>query len=175
MTTSNVTIKFTRDEFHENPVTGEEWPGLNFYYGHRRYDLGGFKLNVAEEFDEVMDDAHADGDWVFKMYMYDHSGCTVSLNEFSCQWDSGMVGFVIISAKDYPSEEDARKYAESFTSTLDSWLQNDIWMFGIEDADGEPIDTCGGFIGDDIQTNGMLEYIPEEYRELAIAEWENRE
>jgi hypothetical protein len=107
--------------------------------------------------------------------MYDHSGCTVSLNPFSCQWDSGIVGFVIISSGAYTYTYDsARKYAEGFVADLDTWLQGEIWGYIIEDGKEDIVDSCGGFFGDDIRTNGMLEYIDEEYHALAIEEWEVR-
>ena len=32
-----------------------------------------------------------------KVYGYSHSGLTISLNEFSCHFDSGILGFVIIT------------------------------------------------------------------------------
>ena len=34
---------------------------------------------------------------ILPLYLYDHSGITIATTPFSCRWDSGQVGFIIIS------------------------------------------------------------------------------
>ena len=35
------------------------------------------------------------------LYLYDHSGLTLATTPFSCPWDSGQVGWVLIERKDF--------------------------------------------------------------------------
>jgi hypothetical protein len=36
---------------------------------------------------------------ILPLYLYDHSGITISTSPFSCRWDSGQIGFVIATRK----------------------------------------------------------------------------
>lgn len=36
---------------------------------------------------------------ILPIYLYDHSGITISTSPFSCKWDSGQIGFVFITPK----------------------------------------------------------------------------
>ena len=39
------------------------------------------------------------------------------------------------------------------------YLQGNCWQYCITDEDGNVVDSCSGFIGDDLEKNGMLNYI----------------
>lgn len=171
MTATATTIRFFQDEDHENPITECDWDGMDFYYGHRNYDLGGTRFHSKDEMDAILEDR--EGDHVFPVYMYDHSGCTVSLSPFNDPWDSGIVGFIIVDASKH-EYDDAHHYASGMVADLDTWLHGDIWSYVIEDGEEDIIDCCGGFFGDDIKTNGMLEHIDEDLHDMAIAAWEDR-
>lgn len=39
------------------------------------------------------------------------------------------------------------------------YLAGNCWQYCITDEDGNVVDSCSGFIGDDLEKNGMLNYI----------------
>ena len=59
---------------------------------------------------------------------------------------------------------------EGEVETFNQYLNNDVYGFTIEDEDGNVIDSCGGFYGDDFVNNGMIEHIDSD--ELGMSETE---
>ena len=45
---------------------------------------------------------------ILPLYLYDHSGITISTGMFSCPWDSGQIGFIYVS-KQKVRDEFSRK------------------------------------------------------------------
>lgn len=114
---------------------------------------------------------------ILPIYLYDHSGLTVSHGSFSCQWDSGQVGWHYMTKKameSFPSKKDAEKFLEARLEEWDHVLQGNVWYFDITDEEGDSVESCGGFIGDDLEDMGMLEHIPEELHDAAREAWEER-
>lgn len=107
---------------------------------------------------------------VLPLYLYDHSGITMATTPFSCQWDSGQVGFIYITYENLhkelmvtdplpdwkPNDEQTEKalaMLKGEVSTYDDYLTGNVWRYTIHKlVDGEPDETtsqsCGGFIGD---------------------------
>jgi hypothetical protein len=59
--------------------------------------------------------------------------------------------------------------------TFNAWAWGDIYSFEVlelkkceccENIDEEHVDSCGGFYGDNFETNGMKDYIPEELHKV---------
>ena len=115
------------------------------------------------------------------LYLYDHSGITISLNDFKDPWDSGVVGIIYMdkttTLKEFPnSNEDnwyviAEQHLEDEVTEYDQWITGDVYAFSLDKLvkcphcnheEEEFVDSCGGFIGSDITTNGMMEYFPED-------------
>lgn len=126
------------------------------------------------------------------IYLYDHSGITISTDPFNDPWDSGVVGIVYITKQtayenlvnvDEISWYDlASQQIETEVDIYDQWLTGDIYGFSLEKlvecsccnhVATEVIDVMGGFYGSDIHTNGMLEYLPKEVIEYFKEEEEN--
>jgi hypothetical protein len=111
------------------------------------------------------------------LYLYNHSGITISTSPFSCPWDSGQVGFIYVTKEEVKSEYGVKRitrklvekiegYLEGEVETYDQYLRNDIYGFQIIE-DGEEIDSCYGFYGSNVEENGMLENIDPKHHELA--------
>ena len=118
---------------------------------------------------------------VLKLYLYDHSGISLSTSPFSCPWDSSQVGYIYVSKetayKEYGIKRITKEwkdkillYLEGEVETFNQYLNNDVYGFTIEDEDGNVIDSCGGFYGDDFVNNGMIEHIDSD--ELGMSETE---
>lgn len=92
------------------------------------------------------------------LYLYDHSGITMSVNPFHCPWDSGQVGFIYCSRKEAKEEfgddfEDrAIKLMKSEVEEYDHFLTGQIYGYMIEPTEHnttiECDDSCWGFYGD---------------------------
>jgi hypothetical protein len=94
------------------------------------------------------------------LYLYDHSGITISTGRFSCPWDSGQVGFVYMSAEyakkewiNITDEKALREKAEEImrceVRIYDDYLTGSVYGYNTTDWDGNDIGSCWGFFGYD--------------------------
>lgn len=87
---------------------------------------------------------------MFPLYAYIHSGVALSMGDFSCPWDSGRIGFVLVDSSmigEYGPEETARLFVEAWNRCL----SGEVYGYVISrdgEADGEEIESCWGFYGD---------------------------
>lgn len=113
---------------------------------------------------------------VLPLFLYDHSGITMSTGKFSCPWDSGQVGWIYVSHdeikdnwsvksvtdqvdyKDGQPTKSALERAEDLlkgeVETYDQYLTGQVYGYIIETPDEENADSCWGFFG--------LDYVREE-------------
>ena len=129
-------IKIEYDECGESP---REWDNICvFHVAHKSYGFGDENYNDAFSIKEAFDEAKSNGDIVLPLYMYDHSGITISLAPFSCPWDSGQVGFVQVPREKMLEEfgkkiftaalkKKAFTVAESEVKTMDSYLRGEVY------------------------------------------------
>lgn len=148
---------------------------------------------------------------VMPIWLYDHSGITISTGErvypYNDQWDSGQVGFAALTKQKtmeelreivrdpsgnpvriYTGEKTWRYDTVPFTEetwqkgatdaikaeveTYDQYLTGDVWWYKIYSTaiptkgsvsdnldDWDEEDSCGGFYGDDMLENGMLDEV----------------
>ena len=154
---------------------------------HRRYDLGDshnynsgdygswseVKKAIERDYRRNKDEVAV----ILPLFLYDHSGITISTKAFSCPWDSGQVGFIVVGKEKLRKEYNVKKITEKIkekakevllgeVDVYDSYITGEVYGFKLEDLDGELIDGCYGFYGQDgLKT--IVEYLPEEYKELA--------
>ena len=89
-----------------------------------------------------MEDWHATH-YVYNLYAYIHSGITLSLSEFSCVWDSGQIGYVIVTKdeNDIPFPE---KCAEGLVESWNQYLSGQVYSYKGEDNEGNLQDSLHG-------------------------------
>lgn len=89
------------DEHPDDPFKIDAYI-TTFVLSHKRYNLGnktsidfstitsweGVKAAIKREFKDAL--------CITPVYMYDHSGISLSNTPFSCPWDSGQVGYALI-------------------------------------------------------------------------------
>ncbi len=117
---------------------------------------------------------------ILPLYLYDHSGITMSTGQFACQWDSGQVGWIVCDRKTIDADfggnmELAGEALEAEVKTFDQYLTGDVYGFVVEERDEEDdewevTDSCHGFYGSDVHTNGMADHLDAELVEDAIFE-----
>ena len=102
------------------------------------------------------------------LYLYDHSGITMSTGPFSCPWDSGQVGYIYISIQDIKKEyswkvltKEHRRLIEdvlqSEVRVYDYFIRGDVFGYKILDPDGEERDSCWGFYSSNHEKSGLLD------------------
>ncbi len=164
-------------KYDENPESPREWDNICvFHVAHRNYGFGDENYNDSESIHEAQRVAIRAGDIVLPLYMYEHSGITISLSPFSCRWDSGQVGFVQIPRKKMIEEfgkkiftpalkKRALKIAEGEVKTLDCYIRGEVFGYIIDDGDG---DCCWGYydVKDAMEeAEGIIDYMVEEAKQ----------
>jgi hypothetical protein len=132
---------------------------------------------------------------ILPLYLYDHSGITISTGPFSCPWDSGQIGYIYISIENILKEFNRKKMSKKLrqkainllrgeVNAYDDYLTGNVYGYTIEPTDKnksiECDDSCWGFYGD-YENSGLLEsakgsidYAIEKYKENCKAEHERR-
>lgn len=155
----NYTIEIWQDDYPLNPY--EEWDMLGtFYHWHKNGFIGEdiSRLN-REDIESYFNGIKANSGIVLPVYLYEHSGQTISTTPFSCRWDIGQVGFYIVTAENIRKEysckriskktrETAREVLVSEIKTIDQWLRGEVYGYSVLNEDGEQLESCGGFFGD---------------------------
>lgn len=141
----------------ENPESPRDWDNIcEFHCSHRRYSLGdkGFNYSNSSDCISAAQEANKQGDIILPLYLYDHSGITISLSPFHCPWDSGQVGYVIVRREKMLKEFSAKRFTKSLKNkaliiaqgeveTYDQFLRGEVYGYKI-DNNG---DSCWGFYG----------------------------
>jgi len=152
------TITIENEQYPFNPR--KEYDNVGKMVCWHRYDLGDEQPTVdPEEYNDILDKVEKDGGVVLPLYLYDHSGITMSTTPFSCPWDSGQVGWIYVEADTIRKEwggkskrlteaarEKARRCLISEVETYDQYLTGEVYGYNIAFAD-EPLDSCWGYYG----------------------------
>jgi len=165
-------IEIYHDLAPENP---REWDNLGkMVCFHRRYDLLGDRHSYGspEELTEAIDSGKY---FYLPLYLYDHSGLRMSTSPFSCPWDSGQVGFILVekerARKEAPKGENVEKWAlkmlEAEVGVYDQYLIGDVFGWVLFDNFGIEVDSCWGYFGLEA-VRREAEAVLSEY----VAEWE---
>ncbi|HPU41806.1 MAG TPA: hypothetical protein PKY26_05300 [Acetivibrio clariflavus] len=161
------------DPYPQNP---REWDNLGIMVCfHRRYSLGDshpYKASDFNSWEEVKRAIERDNDVavILPVYMYDHSGITLSTTPFSCPWDSGQVGWIYTTKqklrKEYDIKYVTKKIKEKAYKTLmeevriySEYVEGNVFGYILKDESGRELDSCWGFYGTDFNTNGIAEYV----------------
>ncbi len=175
-------LKVVQDSSADSP---RGWDNLGkMICFHNRYDLGDKHNYSADDYSgwEEMKKAilkEENPAVILPLYMYDHSGISISTSPFSCRWDSGQIGFVLVSKKQALEEYGGVRVSSKTKAKIESVLQGEVetytqyvggevYGFQIVDEDDDIVDSCYGFYGTDFATNGMLDYI--DHNLLGVAE-----
>jgi hypothetical protein len=104
------------------------------------------------------------------VYMYEHSGVTVKTSPFSCRWDSGQLGYIYLTKEEAKKQLGIKRftkkqqqniygYLEGEIETFDDYLTGNVYGFIVENEEGEEIDSCWGFYGDNHMKNGISDHV----------------
>lgn len=164
-------IRVIRSEDSLNPREDGDCLGKMICF-HGRYRLGDkHTYRTPHDFHDSPEFQKAQkSGLILPLYLYDHSGITMSTIPFSCPWDSGQVGFIYTTLERYTMFTGRKalnktlkaKLLESLrqeVKTYSHYLEGEVYDL---EVDGEIV--CCGFYGTDWATNGLMEYVPEGVR-----------
>ena len=167
------TVSIERDDFDESP---REWDNLGVITTTRGANVGdtifhdyGLTDGAPVKFLEFIEEEYGECVWL-PVYMFDHSGVTISTTPFSCPWDSGQIGYIwcpkskILKASDltpeklFGEEKCAEGILRSEIEVYDQFIRGDIYEYRITKehvcpecgvTKSEIVESCGGFYGID--------------------------
>ena len=164
----NIIDEWTTDEGYRVRVMQDyddignprEWDNLGtMACWHGRYDLG--DEQPSESPSEYLEGL-PEGTVILPLYLYDHSGLTMSTSAFSCPWDSGQVGIIYVTpdtlAREMLADRDENEVRTMLiheVNTYDLYLRGEVFYYNVEkpvvcdhgDTHWEHVDGCGGYLG----------------------------
>ena len=177
-------LKIVQDTDPESPRT---WDNLGtMVCFHKSYELGDKTDYRSEDYDswEELEEGIIKNEGevvILPLYLYDHSGITISTSSFNDRRDSGRIGFIFVSKykikKEGIDETKVEEYLKGEVSTYDQYLTGDVWgyqVYEISTCDKghehkNEVESCYGFYGhDECESEGqlMLEHIQNENIEV---------
>jgi hypothetical protein len=143
---------YDQDASHTNPIDKMKYDDTFIWAVWERNSIFSDRdYRPVDDPSEMPDWAEENGYELFPLFKYEHSGVAYSIAPFSCRWDSGQVGYLAIkkSAFTSPEAKPLQEYAEQFVKTAGAWCNGEVYGYTAYTEDGEDIDSCWGFIGDD--------------------------
>ena len=164
-------IRIETDELAENPRELFDHLGIMLCW-HRTYILGDKQPRYSPDECEFSEDIIR-----LPLYLYDHSGITMSTEPFSCRWDSGQVGWIYAQkGAEGLTDKEIIRALKSEVKEYDYYLRGEVYGFAIESPSGEIVDSCWGFYGDldycKEEAQASLDYFVEEARVQLMQEQE---
>ena len=174
-TANNKVLNIFVDNNPESPRTSMDNLGT-MLCSHKRYSLGDekekFDFDSCSSWSEVKTALMKEKNIavILPLYLYDHSGITMKTTSFNDQWDSGQVGFIYVTKEKLKEEYSKKRISKELIAkvtqyligeveTYDTYLTGDIYGFQLKDSEGNDIDSCWGFYGSDLKTNGIIDHI----------------
>ena len=173
----------------DSPESPREWDNLGtMLCFHRRYNLGDkheYDFKDYTGWEEMKADIIKKEKplVILPLFLYDHSGITMSTGDFNDRWDSGQVGFIFVSKKKAQEEYNLKtftknrikkieEYLKGEVETYDQYLRGDIYGYKVfeildenedenDDDNREELDACWGFYGQEScmsEAEGIVKY-----------------
>jgi len=155
----------------QNPIDPRSHGNLStMVCSHRKYNLGDEEPSGGHKsWSQVESEIRENNEVlaVKPIYLYDHSGITVSTTPFNSNWDSSQVGIIYITQEDvekrgikeeHQTQENYEKWLKQEVETYDQYLTGDVWRYELKtnDEGEELIDSCGGLYGQDKESREHL-------------------
>lgn len=148
---------------------------------HGSYKLGDKQFDDPQQIDEFLED---DKPYVIlPLYLYDHSGITISTSDFKDQWDSGQVGYIYTTKAQLkkrghikiPSKakliewlkDEVKSYDDYLTGNVFGFVEYEVDKCDLDHEHKKDVNSCWGFLGD-LDKNGIFdgEFNKKEWEEI---------
>lgn len=156
-----------RTFYDESPESPRFWENLGtMICFHRNYNLGDKHSYDSQDYgswDEMKKDIidNENVHTILPLYLFDHSGISISTSPFGCQWDSGQVGFIFVSKHRIKQEGIEDKIVQEClvneVKTYDQYLQGNVYGFEVVKVTKcdlgheheEVVESCYGYYDED--------------------------
>jgi len=162
-------LEIVQDTDPESPRT---WDNLGtMVCFHKRYELGDKTDYRTEDYDswEELKEGIIKNEGevvILPLYLYDHSGITISTSPFGCNWDSGQIGWVFIDEKQLQyitgdssghNETNLEEIIDSDVKTYDQYITGEVYRYTIYEIETcslghehkNYVEGCGGYFGEE--------------------------
>jgi len=169
-------LEIEQDNDPMNPRT--EWDNITtMICFHRNYNLGDKTELKSSQFDSWGElKEHIESEYkvlmIKPLYLFDHSGITISTSSFNDRWDSGQVGWVFIEEKKLKNlcgdneytDEKLNDMIDSDVKTYDSYITGEVYQYTIYEIETcslghehrNVVESCGSFFDEeDCKGEGM--------------------
>lgn len=148
-----------RIDYDRDPMDPREWDNLGKFLVPPRCEYVPAEAENILNWEDAEDDEKtldAAGYLYLPVYVYDHSGVAYNTTGFSCPWDSGQIGYYVVSKSDLRKEYGCKRITAKIrkialrtmraeVETYGAYRNGEVYQFTIEDASGDVIDACGGY------------------------------
>jgi len=183
-----VTVKIMPDHSgaHECPITeaygradkgeGLESEGIIWADFDKRSTLS--RLHRFDSPDDVLPWAKCNGWQAFPLLKYEHSGVAYSIVKtypFTCPWDAGQVGWILIKRGAFRDDKRRAEVAASWCKAITTWVNGDYYGYIVKDKHGDTLDSCWGFDDSDYceqEARSSAAYHANEQAKIAASEAE---
>ena len=180
-------------ETDNDPQNPREWDNYTtMVCAHNRYSLGDESVRGIERHrdwelylkENILDGVEEDDVIWLPLYLYDHSGITISTTPFSSRWDSGQVGWIYAHKDDlmeFPGvyedntfyDDRAYEALKNEVKTYDQYLTGQVYGYTLEKREKchccnhvtyDELDSCWSIYADseDEATRFIVDMLPEE-------------
>jgi len=112
---------------------------------------------------------------ILSIYVYEHSGITISTTPFNSPWDSGKAGFIYTTEEQIEelglegkTEKELEDMLKDGVETYDHYIRGEVYRF-VYYENGDQLDACSGFIG---ESDKVLKIIEKELGIEDISSWD---
>jgi len=126
----NYRLEVFYDEDPTNPREDENLGKMVCF--HNRYNLGDehdYKSNDFDGWDDLKSKIVKDNNGmgiIRDLYLFDHSGISISIRPFGCSWDSGQVGFIFVPIDDVRKWYNVQRTNRVVLDDLERKLQQEV-------------------------------------------------
>lgn len=165
-----MTIRICYAEDADSP---REWDNVGtIYTNHRDYNPDGHKIDEIENEDGELVSEELDRRFIWlPIYYYEHGGLSVSTKRdypYNDRWDSGLFGIIAVEKDKLRKErgwkaitkkrrEEILRSLEGEIEVFDSYCRGEVYGFDVDNEEGEWIDSCSGYYGDEGMKDAILE------------------
>lgn len=153
----NFTIEYKNvvSESHDDPRQHDDL--VSIFCMNKKYEIGDHHNYKYSDFNSM-------GEWkrqimkdfdiavIAPLYMYDHSGITISTEPFNCRFDSGQIGYVFITRENALKVFDKKRIGPKLRKQLetnlistvkiyDDYLCGEVYECKITDPEGDEMET----------------------------------
>ena len=150
-----MSYKVYKDEFPTSPREEGDNLGIMICF-HKRYNLGDrhdYKFTDFSSWEDMEYFLSEGAKVILPLYLYDHSGLSISTEPFSCPWDSGQVGFIIATEESIKRcmgwkritknrLEAIKTYLIGEVETYNQYLNGEVYAWTTFDEQGNELDSC---------------------------------